>query len=257
MLLVTVFLPITHVYSMKVEYLYQIELPVLAKTSEAKEQAVKDGLFQVLVKITGDAEVDKNPVIRTGLKRADYYVHEYTYLSETPDASHYLLRIVYEPKDVKRLLSSANVTYWGDNRPLILVWLAAANKQRSLDIVSKESVSDVYMKMNQYSNKYALPLIFPVMDVEEMNQISLKDVTEVAMNTLTAAAKRYGPDAMLIGEMIESQEGVESKWVFVMNDFQWDWESNNKTKDEALAAIMSQLNRVLVGEFSVKNKNDS
>lgn len=256
-LLMVVFLPITSALAVKVANLYQTQIPVIAQTSDTKEQAVRDGFLQVLIKVTGNPDVDKNPLIRTNLKRADYFVHDYSYLSETPDAAHYLLQITYEPSDIKRLLQNAKVSYWGDSRPLILVWLVVTNKQEDPNIISNEDGSNVYKGIRQAGKKYGLPLIFPVMDVEELADVSPGDVTNVSMNVLNRAAKRYAPDAQLIGTISEDDKGVESQWQLVMNDFQWNWDISDKTLDGVISSFMAYLSKAMltqsVGKTTMAN----
>lgn len=254
LILMVVFLPITSAFSVKVSDLYAAKVPVISQSYDVKEQAVNDGFLQVLIKITGNTQVDKNPTIRANLKRANYYVHDYGYLDETPDSSHYLLQIVYEPKDVNRLLKNAKIAYWGDNRPLVLVWLVAADVHRTPDIVSSESSSVVYKDLNEASDKYGLPLIFPVMDMDELSHISTENVTHASMTVLNNAAKRYSPDAMLIGEVIENELGVQSKWQLIMNDFQWSWSVEDKTMENVVSSLMSQLNNVVMKQFAMQNK---
>jgi len=200
----------------------------------------------VLIKVTGNPDVDKNPLIRTNLKRADYFVHDYSYLSETPDAAHYLLQITYEPSDIKRLLQNAKVSSWGDSRPLILVWLVVTNKQQDPNIISNEDGSKVYKSIRQAGKKYGLPLIFPVMDVEELADVSPGDVTNVSMNVLNRAAKRYAPDAQLIGAISEDDKGVDSQWQLVMNDFQWNWDISDKTLDGVISSFMAYLSKAML-----------
>lgn len=241
-----VFLPVAPVMAVKVASLYQIEIPVIAQTNDAKEQAVQDGFLQVLIKVTGNANVDKNPLILNNLKRADYFVHDYSYLSETPDASHYLLQITYEPRDIKRLLQNAKVSYWGESRPLILVWLVVAKQQHELNIIYSEDGGKVYKSIKQAGKKYALPLIFPVLDVEELSHVSPSDVTATSMSVLNEAAKRYAPDAQLIGEISEDEHGVQSQWKLVMNDFQWNWDISDKTMDSVISSFMNYLSKALL-----------
>lgn len=252
--LVVVFLPVTSAFSVKVADLYMAEIPVISQSYDVKEQAVNDGFLQVLIKITGNVQIDKNPVIRTSLKRANYFVRDYGYMDETADSSHYLLRIIYEPKDVNRLLQKAKVSYWGDNRPLLLVWLVETNTHRVSDIVSDGSHSAIYKTMNAESDKYGLPLIFPMMDMDELSRVSPENVARVSLGVLNNAAKRYSPDAMLIGEVTENELGVQSKWQLIMNDFQWSWSVDGKTMESMFSSLMSQLNHVALRQFAMQNK---
>src|SRR3990167_6671651 len=146
-------------------------MAVPAQSSDLKDQATKEGLLQVLIKVSGDPQIDQNPVIKASLKRADYYVQEFNYLITTPDAAEYLLRIHYDPSDVNRLLKKAGVTFWSENRPLILMWIAVTDQSMNTKIISHETSRKLFNLFDQQSKKYGLPSIFPLMDINDMNQV--------------------------------------------------------------------------------------
>ncbi len=235
-------------WAVKMSTLYQAEVSVASQTYDLREQAVKDGLLQVLIKISGNLEIDKNPIIRAGLKKANYYVQEYHYSADSTAASQYQLEINYEPTDVKRLLQNANVAYWGESRPLTLIWLTVMDKQHELNVISNETQNVIFDKMVLEGKKYGLPLIFPMMDVDDLNQISSDDITSMKIPVLKEAAKRYAPDVLLIGEIEENDSSCRSYWKLLMNDSQWDWKVENKTTDEAITLVMSRVSRVISGQ---------
>lgn len=245
-LMMAALLPSSSVFAVRMARLYQVEMPVVSQLSDVKEQAVKDGFLQVLIRLSGDPQVDKNPVIHEGLKKAEYYVHDYNYALETPNASEYLLRIRYEPTDVNRLLKQAKIVSWGERRPLILVWLVLKDKHNHVEIISNEAPSTIYKNMSQEGKKYGLPLIFPVMDVNEMNQVSPQDVMSFSYNTLNMAAKRYSPDALLMGDVVEYSDGAQSNWRFIMRNTQWDWQVNGRTTKALVVGVMNQLKEALI-----------
>lgn len=247
-LTMAVVLPITKVYAVKLQSLYQADVPVISQTSDMKEQAVRDGFLQVLVKISGNNQIDQNPVIKAGLRKADYYVQDYSYSAETTADSQYLLQIRYEPQDVNRLLQQAGVASWGENRPLVMLWLVVNNNQQDPEIIGGESASDVFSEMKSEAKKYGLPLIFPMMDVDEINQVSAGDVTDMSLPVLQEASKRYAPDALLIGEIDgNNSQGVQSKWQLVKNDKHWDWKFTGKSSHDVIALVVNQVTSMLAG----------
>lgn len=247
-LIMVIFLPTTAAFAVKVASLYQTEIPVVSQSEDAKEQAVRDGFLQVLIKLSGDGQIDKNAVIRSSLNRADYYVKDYDYSSETPDSSQYILRIGYEPTDVNRLLKTAKVSFWGERRPLILVWLVTANKQHGPDIVSDTSKDNVAASMKKAGKMYALPLIFPVMDMDEMNSITPNDVADISLDVINEATKRYSPDAVLIGEITENEQNAQSSWQLMIHDIQFNWKIDDKSTDAVVSSIMGQISHALMNE---------
>ena len=242
-LVVMAFSPL--VYAVKVDSLYQAEVFVVSQTGDAKEQAAKEGLLQVLIKISGDPYIDRRPLIRSVLRKAEYYVSDYYYLPTTKDASQYVLRISYEREDVNRLLKQAKIAYWGDNRPLIFVWLVVTNVQHMTDIISTEAPGDVYTNLLHEANKYGLPFIFPMLDVSEVNLVSAHDVMATS-EILKVMAKRYSPEAILIGDITEGDNNAQSKWQLILDSHKWEWVINESTTDAVLESVVKQVNQVVM-----------
>ena len=82
--------PFTSALAVKVSSLYQAEIAVASQADDARVQAVKDGLLQVLIKMSGDPAINANPDIKQSLQRADYYVQEFSYSAPTTASSQYL-----------------------------------------------------------------------------------------------------------------------------------------------------------------------
>lgn len=252
LLLTVIFLAIFHTtttFAVKVSSLYEAQLPVAAQTDDLKAQAIKDGFLQVLIKLSGDPQIAKNPIIQPNLKRADYYVKDISYSSTTTSSSQYTIQIRYDSGDVNRLLKKAGVAYWGQIRPLILVWLTYNDRQSATEIIGNESQGDIYIGMENQSKIYGIPLIFPVMDVDDISQVSIEDVVSMSMPILREAAKRYAPDALLIGNMEQTNNGVESKWRLVADGGKWDWIIAGATSNDVIASVMNQISKTLAKRF--------
>jgi hypothetical protein len=235
------------IYAIKVDSLYQAEVMVVSQTGDIKEQAVKEGLLQVLIKISGDPYIDQRHAIKKSLKKAEYYVSDYQFLPTTKDSSKYVLRIAYEPNDVNRLLKQAKIVYWGEERPLVFVWLVVTNAQHTTDIISNEAPGDVYANVLHEANKYGLPFIFPMLDVNEVNQISFDDTTHIA-KLMPTIAKRYSPEAILIGDITENENDVQSKWELVMGDHHWNWVIHENTTNAVISSVVKQVQQAVMAK---------
>lgn len=240
------------VLAVKVSSLYQVEVPVAAQTDDLKAQAVKEGFLEVLIKLTGDAQIGNNPIVKASMQRPDYYVQEFSYSPSTTDSSQYILRIRYESSDINRLLKKAGISYWGETRPLILVWLAATSQAHHAEIIGHEMPGTLFSVIRHQSKKYGLPMIFPVMDVADVSQISPEDITTVALPTLKEAAKRYAPDALLIGKIQQDNDRYESEWQLILNKEQWKWVIVDKTHELIVASLMNQISQALAKHYVVK-----
>lgn len=250
-------LPTSSALAVKVTSLYQAELPVSSQSDEARVEAVGQGFQQVLLKVSGDPHVEANPMIKPALLKPEYYVQEFSYLLPTPNSSHYLIRIRYDKDDVNRLLRKSGVAYWGENRPLILVWMAVTNEKRRTEMVGSETRSTLADVVVREGEKFGLPLIFPVMDMADLNQVTSHDVISTSLPLLQEASKRYAPDALLIGKMLKTDDGYVCKWLLVLDNDQWEFTAQDKVFENAIDSIMSQASQTLAKHYVVKRTKQS
>ena len=86
---------------------YQVMIPVATQSPLDQEEAVQQGLLQVLIRLTGNANIEKNRAIKKGLARAEYYVQEIYYGTPSTTAYQYPLYIRFDGPDVNHLLNQA------------------------------------------------------------------------------------------------------------------------------------------------------
>ncbi len=238
-------------WAVKMTSLYQAEVPVMTQTDADREQAIKQGLIQVLIKVSGDFAIDKNPVIKSNLKRAAYFVQEYSY--QPTNDSQYILQIRFSKSDIATLLKKVKITTapLNEERPLTLVWLVYSKGEQS-EIIGNESPGNLLTIMKQRGKSYGLPLIFPMMDMTDMDKVTVLDVHKPDISLLQAAGKRYAPDALLIGRIDESDNMFRSEWQLVLGGNQWNWIISNEKIDNIIATVLSQVSQTLAKQYVEK-----
>lgn len=241
-------------FAVKVSSIYRAEIPVVSQADDARAMATKEGLIQVLIKVSGDPQVVNHPTIKNNIKNADSLVEEFGYAS-TPDkvTTPYLIKLRYDARQVNVMLKNAGALAWGENRPLILVWLLVNNKDNANNIVS----NDASAVIKQQGKKYGLPLVFPVMDATEVNKISFSDIASMKWSVLSEAGKRYSPDAILIGHIEVQADGYQSKWQLVLDESKWDWNIPGVTSDSVIDVALSQVNQTLAKRYVVNTDHAS
>lgn len=233
------------VWAVKIKTLYEVEMSVASQASEARAEAIRDGFHDVLIKLTGDQDIAKSKLIKSSLDKADYFVQEYSYSSPTVSSATYTLRIKYNQQDVNRLLRKAGAKHWGETRPLVLVWLATINDRHEVDILGVETANDVLQKFKKQGQRFGLPLIFPVMDVADMEKVSSENITAVSLPELRDASKRYEPDVLLVGTISHDDTGYQGRWNLIWKDKTWDWSITGETQEKVIADALDDVSQVL------------
>lgn len=235
--------------------LYEVEVPVVSQTADARTEASRVGFEQILVKLTGDPGIMNVPVIKENLDKAGYFVQEYRYAQPSPNSSEYQIYIRFNADDVNRLLNQSGVTYWGANRPLVLIYLTIKKANGELEVIGDDQSNSIANQIKGYSNKYGVPLILPVMDMEDINQFNADDISGMLMPALRTAGKRYAPDAYLVGNIQQNFGGYDSQWQLVSNTSakQWNWTVLDRSVDKIIANVMDQVTQDLSNRHIVKH----
>ncbi len=231
--------------------LYEAELPVVSQADDERTQAVTTGFQQLLIRLTGDAQIEKKPEIKEAVSRANYFVEDFSYASPTPQSSTYTLHVRYHAVDINRLLHKLGIPYWGDARPSILVWVAVADKNNQVEIIGDDSHGNILANMRQQGDKFGLSLIYPLMDVNDMDLVSAADVTSMALPVLQKAGQRYSPNGYLIGKIAPVANGYESEWELIVDKNHWKWTLESKTIDDIIAEAMTATSQTLAKQFRV------
>lgn len=234
--------------TVRVTNLYHVELPVAAQTHDIREKAVKEAFTEVLTKLTGNIDILQTPVIKENLSRANYFVQEYNYAATSTNAYNYSLNVYFQKEDIDQLVKASNVPFWGENRPLILVWLIV-NNGISHEVISSENQAAFSNAMLNQSKKMGLPLLFPMMDVADISTIGTEDIEEMNREKLTNAAKRYGVDGILIGNIERTKLNFQSRWQLVIGDQEWGWKIDKNNEYELGAAIINNVSQSITKKF--------
>lgn len=226
--------------------LYEVKIPVSSQATDARTEAIHEGFRDVLMRLTGDQELDKNKSMRENIKKAEYYVSEYSYSAPDVNSSTYMLNIKFNKADVNRLLKRNGLKQLSSVRPLVLVWLATVNDHHNADIVGGDAGNFILQKFMEQGQRIGLPLIFPVMDMTDISNISPENITTLSLPEIRNASKRYQPDAMLIGTLVSDDQGFEGRFTLVMNDKSWDWTATADSEDKIFSDALNHINQDLL-----------
>ena len=250
-LLIAVASPLAH--AVRVTSIYEAEVPVATQSDEDKLQAEQDALAAVFIKISGNSHIlDNNPNLKSTLQRADTLVEEYNY-SEPDDAQKdmpYLFYARFDSDGVNRILRDAGSAVWGEERPLILVWIALQPQGQPADIVDG-TTGDVLPTLKKTAKARGLPVIFPIMDVADLAQVSVNDIGAKSIGTLQQASKRYDSNAILIGRLEQGANDYTGHWILVLGADRFSWDVTGNTIQDVMAGIVDNVTDTLASRFGM------
>lgn len=226
--------------AVRVNSLYQARLQVADHSDMTRQQALADGLQQVLIKVSGNAAIATLPVIQKSLVSASDYVQSYSYDDQ-------YLNIKFDRSSVLQILSGAHQAVLGENRPLILTWIAKSDDGDVYNFVADGS--DDAKLLQQAADIRGLPLLLPILDMQDLTAISMPDFTGLKQQAIMAAAKRYKVQTILSGTINKMVDGsYQSNWLFLVGGDAINWQFNAASED----AVITQLLDKVSGEISTR-----
>ena len=243
-------------YGVEVENLYVAEVPVASQSTADLARAARSGMLRVLVRACGSSGVVDNEMVIRESAHPEQYYYQYSYLrndlgSGTMGETSQLLQVHFEPNAIARLLRDAGYPVWGSNRPSTLVWLAIENKTGRF-LLSDHSSDDFVALLTAESRRRGLPLLLPLLDLEDEANITTAAVWGGFQGRVDIASQRYAPDAILSGRLYQGPDGEWSGYWFYKTDRDWfAFENLSIHASDVVAGVVDRLADALASKYAI------
>jgi hypothetical protein len=243
-------LPLVH--AEQVANIYTNKILVANQSAETRQQATKKALEQVLVRATGLLASAKDLRLVPILNNADAYVESFLY-ENSEELIQYRQQAVqasslvinFSKPVLEKLLRDYGLPVWPANRPSILVWMVQDSRSgRSIPALTNDSVLGA--SVEKAVSVYGLPLVLPVMDLQDQRSINSDDLWQVNLTKISQASLRYQVDSVVVVRYGQTSSGEwRASWTLFHKDQQTVFDSLGKTQsefiDDGFSAIMSHM----------------
>ena len=220
--------------------LYAAVVTSSGTSQSAMNAAFDKALSQVLVKVTGRAK--SGTELRQRLfPNSRELLQQYRRLGDNR------IYAAFDPGTIRRALDRAGESVWGDERPLVAIWLAvdAGSGQRYLLSDGSDDnggrLGQLRAALLTNATQRGLPVVLPLLDARDLGQVSFGDVWGGFTDRLSTASSRYRSDALLIGRsnsMSSSDSGVN--WTLAYAGQQSTWQGSIANAPARVADILAQ-----------------
>ncbi|WP_019027679.1 DUF2066 domain-containing protein [Colwellia piezophila] len=220
----------TNLPALEVNDLYQAKVVVDSQARSQREQAIKLALQRVFLKVGGKPSVLADKVLQQAQKKANRYVSQYRYQRKDGQLS---LVVSFNEDKVNQLFEKANLALWGSLRPQVLLWLIdeqgksrriiAANPDSinpdsiNPDSINPDSINSdatdsdainldaiISVSVNEFSIKRGLPIVMPLMDITDRQQVVVSDFWLYSHEKIERASRRYFADTIIVMRVSDS-----------------------------------------------------
>jgi len=235
-----------------VQGLYSAQMPVTSRSTADRNQAINQAFQQVLIKVSGHSNVISEASMADVLKQASSYVQEFSYKPNTDNADYPLmLQIHFLSKAINQVLTQHQQAVWSANRPLFLVWMAVQD-QSGTTLMSSDSDNPAFKLLMQEMKKRALPVIFPILDLEDLQQVTPSDVWAPFLNVIAKASKRYMADGILVIRLnLKDPNNLSGQWLLLQNNKKMRWETEGSSLSELIQTGVNDVVDGLAPQFTM------
>ncbi len=242
-----------------VEDLFTVELPVADQTTSLRLESFSRAFRQVIVKVSGSDDALRSAAFKRPIERSARYVKQFRYINRSLpnddefDAGRLYLRIDFDQQLIEGLLREHNFPIWGRERPSSLL-VISYDVNENIKLVSGDTTPDLIDALDQAALIHAVPVLFPLMDLEDIALVKISDLVSRQYDSIEVMATRYAPDALLVGQILgRSGQGWQGDWEVRFADQIFKWKFKASSKQAVIDQVIKHLAKILALEYALED----
>lgn len=218
-------------------WLYEVSIPVDSQSRQARASASSKALLIALTRLTGLAHVPRTPEVAAALQSPESYYNEFRFVAgQTEEALE--LVIQFDSVPLLELINAADLPIWRSSRQQVIAWVAVADgTTRTLLAATGESI--IVDAMSKQAKIRGIPLLLPLLDLEDQLQVTPAAVWGRLSQVLEPASQRYGAQVVLVGRAeLDASGQWLSDWEFWIEGRVVPWHGGEgDLLDQAVAVV--------------------
>lgn len=236
--------------------LYRVEWPVADRSQSAYQQALLAAFKEVVVRSSGTQRALEAFYVQESYKKLASFIRTYQYQplpkSEDPEAPTLQLVFHFDGNAVRRLLQDAAVPMWSGSQPVTLMWIAYEdNFERKVLNTGTSAEEPVLLSVMEQIKRRGLPVVLPLMDLEDEIQVTSADIWGLFPDPILAASQRYGSDSVLAGRLVNQGVNWRGRFMLSVDNQQLYRDFESETQDGLLQQAIDWLGESLCDVYCV------
>lgn len=223
-------------------YKANIFLKQTEKNVDVKHEALALGFKKVLLKLSTKSSILENKQIKRILKnkdKIDFFVLKFGLLKSFAEELNF--EIIFDEKKIDDLLEKIGYEPVKNKRPLTLIWLSLEDNN-SARIINDDEKLKIEQELIKTSKKFEIPVIMPLFDLIDRNEIKLTDVLNYNFDKLSVnALGRYGAEVVLVGNAYKFENNWQFRWKLSFKNKKAEWFSESDNFKEEAGKIIENL----------------
>ena len=217
------------VWAVEVASLYTAQVPLDQEEDDPRARAYEMALADILLRVSGSELSSDAEMIELLFPEPGSYIVQ---LRPGPDDT---LFVSFDGEAIERVLRQAGQTVWGGDRPLTLIWLAVDWGQGEREVIGADDPERgrdaarsidrnrlLRQRVLDIAERRGLPVVFPLLDTIDLQNISFSDIWGGFDETLLQASMRYEADSILVGR-IRATSSQRNRWSYYFGGEERTW----------------------------------
>lgn len=256
-----------------VKGLYDAKVEVAEQTQKAQLSAAREALSLVLIKVSGSRDILEHQQIKEKLRTASDFMRAYRF--DLQEGKLFYLAS-FDAQKIDSLIMEAGFPIWDSRRPDSLLWLVIeepTSLQRS--VLAEGSHENLLELANKVASSRGIKITFPLMDLDDLQQINVYDIWGRFSKNIEAASQRYAPDIVISGRFYQRKstqdaelgvnEGAQiiedeqihpwlADWLLLNNGKSESGQFSADNSTELIQLLVELLADKLASQFAIDNK---
>ncbi len=224
-----------------IDNLYEAKVEIQDQTQRSQDAAIKRAFRLVLVKVSGNRELLRDETIKRHIQNAKSFLLSYQFDIQ-PEKIFY--EAEFDAQSVEKIIRFAGFPIWGKHRPDSIIWLALQDpdsKEREL-ITRNNEQDELFEEALETAVKRGVGINFPVLDLIDLQQVSVYDVWNSFTQTIVEASERYPVDFIVSASIFSRhEESWVGQWTIAHKGRFYSGEIDRKTPDSVLSELVEIL----------------
>lgn len=242
----------------EVRGLYEAEVPVLDKTEASREAGLGDALARVITKVTGEPRPKSSPTVAAAIASPGRFVQQFRYrlvvakpaVEPAGAEPRWLLWARFDPGVVDGLVRDAGMRVWGRLRPAVMIWIAV-EQAGTRRILGGEESTDLAAVVREAARQRGVPVVLPLLDLEDQSRLRVSDVWGVFMDRISAASDRYQSNVILTARVYRLLPTLwEGRFSLLLGDVAEEWSSQGDILELLLSDGVTEVADRLAARFA-------
>ncbi len=239
--------------AVEVKDLYLVKWPVAEQSKTARWKAALAGFKEVLVRKSGSEDILQTDLVQQSYSKVTSYLQrfEYTRTDDLEQDFPYTISLYFEPRLIDSLIQDSQMPLWGSNRPVSILWLAIQeNYSRNL-VTNAEQHPEIIEAIQKNSVRRGIPVILPLMDLEDELVVSISDVWGRFSTPILEASQRYSADSVVFGRISQQAQTWIGRFSYVNQNKETRFEIEAEDKIKLIQALTNRLADQLCEQYCV------